>query len=68
MSPVPQDLGKLNVYLNCSTDGLTWQPVGREVVYHGGLTEVVGEGWRGECGPGGLVLRPARQLVGGGQE
>jgi len=37
-----QDLGKLNVFLNCSNDGIHWSPAGTEVVYHGGLTEV---GW-----------------------
>jgi len=35
-----QDLGKLNMFLNKSEDGVSWEPVGSEVVYHGGLTEL----------------------------
>lgn len=34
------DLGQLDMFLNMSTDGINWQPVGQEVIYHGGLTEV----------------------------
>lgn len=35
-----QDLGKLNMFLNKSVDGIDWEPVGAEIVYHGGLTEL----------------------------
>merc|ERR1719369_707327 len=36
----PQDLGKLNMFLNKSKDGIDWEPEGQEIVYHGGLTEL----------------------------
>ena len=35
-----QDLGKLDMFLNISSDGFEWSPVGQEIVYHGGLTEL----------------------------
>ena len=35
-----QDLGKLDMFLNISSDGFDWSPVGQEIVYHGGLTEL----------------------------
>ena len=37
-----QDMGQLFMFFNCSTDGITWQPAGREWTYYGGLTEL---GW-----------------------
>eukprot|EP00088_Acartia_fossae_P019705 TRINITY_DN21518_c0_g1_i1.p1 TRINITY_DN21518_c0_g1~~TRINITY_DN21518_c0_g1_i1.p1 ORF type:complete len:417 (-),score=42.35 TRINITY_DN21518_c0_g1_i1:55-1305(-) len=36
----PEDLGKLDLFFNRSTNGLDWEPWGQSVVYHGGLTEV----------------------------
>ena len=37
-----QDLGLLNLFLNRSSDGLTWEPAGQssDPLYHGGITEV----------------------------
>ena len=36
-----QDLGKLDMFLNVSTDGIDWTPAGeKEIVYHGGITEL----------------------------
>ena len=36
-----QDLGKLDMFLNVSSDGIDWTPAGlKEIVYHGGLTEL----------------------------
>ena len=35
-------MGQLFMFFNCSTDGIMWQPAGREWTYYGGLTEL---GW-----------------------
>ena len=36
-----QDLGKLDMFLNVSSDGIDWTPAGlRDIVYHGGITEL----------------------------
>ena len=35
------DLGRLNMFLNISTDGVNWQPAGsNNITYFGGMTEV----------------------------
>jgi len=37
-----QDMGQLFMFFNCSTDGVSWAPAGKEWTYYGGLTEL---GW-----------------------
>ena len=35
-------MGQLFMFFNCSTDGVSWAPAGKEWTYYGGLTEL---GW-----------------------